>query len=275
MAKPNNKQASKTTSPTKGTDMSQDENVVDKQVTEGAAQGTTDGAEGAVNSTEGVDINQGSGAISEGTKDSTQDAPDTQTTQEPEPSVQESVSVEVQEPTATDAQKSSLGNLVLNSEHSNTVLSLIERVVATGDSSAIAVVQEFDNFITETGPTRILTTSQFAQAQLAIFRSIQVMINDLTDSQNITLVTVLKMIDETGEYGTLSGAKVFRYGDFSRLSLFEREAYINVWNALHLLAPVKGRKDITKFTDLTILSRSSAFSEVGIRRLVTFAKGEV
>jgi hypothetical protein len=165
--------------------------------------------------------------------------------------------------------------LGLKAKHSESVTSLIGRVLATGDTAAASVIQDFDNFIAKTGPEFILTTSEFAEAQLMVFRAIQKVVNDLGESQAITLVTVLRMIEETGEYGTLSGAKVFRYGDFSRLSMFEREAYVDVWNALHLLAPVKGRKDVTKFMDLSNLTKGGAFTESGVQRLITFAKGEV
>jgi hypothetical protein len=83
----------------------------------------------------------------------------------------------------------------------------------------------------------------------------------------------LKAVDETGEYGTLSGVGVFRYGDLTRLGVDDRQAYVSVWNAFHLLAPIKGRDKILKFADLKKLHKGSSFSEEGVQRLIAFAEG--
>ena len=208
-------------------------------------------------------------SFSLGTQDSSSTAAEPQTTAEAPEAPQAPVVTEL-----TDEIKYTIGELQLRATYSPEAISMFSAVVNTGDINAIAVIQELDNFNYNTHRSRTLTAGQFATLQLSIFRAIQTLINDLQgNTQSVTLAAFLKAVDETGEYGTLSGVGVFRYGDLTRLGVDDRQAYVSVWNAFHQLAPIKGRDKILKFADLKKLHKGSSFSEEGVQRLIAFAEG--
>ncbi len=248
-----------------GQDTTQDAGAGDTASGEQAALAETPAQEPAT--TTGTE--QISESFSLGTQDSSSTAAEPQTTAEAPEAPQAPVVTEL-----TDEIKYTIGELQLRATYSPEAVSMFTAVVNTGDINAIAVIQELDNFNYNTHRSRTLTAGQFATLQLSIFRAIQTLINDLQgNTQSVTLAAFLKAVDETGEYGTLSGVGVFRYGDLTRLGVDDRQAYVSVWNAFHLLAPIKGRDKILKFADLKKLHKGSSFSEEGVQRLIAFAEG--
>lgn len=248
-----------------GQDTTQDAGAGDTASGEQAALTETTAQEPAT--TTGTE--QISESFSLGTQDSSSTAAEPQTPAAAPEAPQAPVVTEL-----TDEIKYTIGELQLRATYSPEAVSMFTAVVNTGDINAIAVIQELDNFNYNTHRSRTLTAGQFATLQLSIFRAIQTLINDLQgNTQSITLAAFLKAVDETGEYGTLSGVGVFRYGDLTRLGVDDRQAYVSVWNAFHLLAPIKGRDKILKFADLKKLHKGSSFSEEGVQRLIAFAEG--
>lgn len=146
---------------------------------------------------------------------------------------------------------------------------LIKKVFETEDTVAKAVIQDFDSYAFEMARGRSITGPEAAMNQMKIFRAIQSLILNLDENFNVTFAAVLKMIEEAGEYGVFSGAAVYRFGDISRLRTSEQEAYLDIWNLLIVIAPVKGRKHAIGLVDLNRPFRQ-AFSDLGKRRVLAF-----